>query len=250
MKSSNLFTIALAMSAMIFAQQADAQITQTSTATLTHNTATGPDVFGLDGKEITMEITWAAGTTWNTFSNLQQAISTSTSITIDGTDVVFPSSSELPLILNIVNSVSDRLAYSDINENVIINFTYLGATSSTRSLIHPEAEPLDLASGTQLQACHLARLDFDGNIVNLLDNDGFFSELVVDAARYDYTNISNEIVGGSIILGDMNGDCVVNLLDIDGFIDALSTGTFVAEADTNQDGLVNLNDIQPFVDLL
>ena len=54
----------------------------------------------------------------------------------------------------------------------------------------------------------------------------------------------------SIILGDVNGDGVVNLLDVAPFVDAISTGTFVPEADINQDGVVNLLDVNPFIDLL
>lgn len=69
---------------------------------------------------------------------------------------------------------------------------------------------------------------------------------------------SYELTGGfwaavaqeSILLGDVNLDGVVNLLDVAPFVDRISTGTFQAEADINQDGEVNLLDVQPFVDLL
>ena len=53
-----------------------------------------------------------------------------------------------------------------------------------------------------------------------------------------------------ILLGDVNHDCVVNLLDVEPFVDLLSTGQFQVEADLNQDGSVNLLDVQPFVDVL
>lgn len=53
-----------------------------------------------------------------------------------------------------------------------------------------------------------------------------------------------------ILLGDVNLDGAVNLLDVDPFIDRLSTGTFQAEADINQDGQVNLLDVGPFIELL
>ncbi len=55
---------------------------------------------------------------------------------------------------------------------------------------------------------------------------------------------------GGIILGDVNGDGVVNLLDVAPFVNAVTTGTFIPEADINGDGVVNLLDIAPFVDLL
>lgn len=53
-----------------------------------------------------------------------------------------------------------------------------------------------------------------------------------------------------ILLGDVNLDGFVNLLDVAPFVDRISTGTYQAEADINQDGNVNLLDVQPFVDLL
>ena len=57
-------------------------------------------------------------------------------------------------------------------------------------------------------------------------------------------------VGEDFILGDTNGDGLVNLLDVGPFVDAITTGTFSLEADINGDGLVNLLDVGPFVDLL
>ena len=50
--------------------------------------------------------------------------------------------------------------------------------------------------------------------------------------------------------GDVNMDGVVNLLDVDPFIDALASGTLIQEADVNCDGVVNLLDVTPFVELL
>lgn len=54
-----------------------------------------------------------------------------------------------------------------------------------------------------------------------------------------------------IILGDINGDGNVDILDISPFISILSGGTgFLAEADINQDGTVNFLDIAPFIGIL
>jgi hypothetical protein len=68
---------------------------------------------------------------------------------------------------------------------------------------------------------------------------------------------SYELSGGfwaaaqeSILLGDVNLDSVVNLLDVDPFIDRISTGTYQVEADINEDGVVNLLDVDPFILLL
>ena len=54
----------------------------------------------------------------------------------------------------------------------------------------------------------------------------------------------------SILLGDVNQDGVVNLLDVSPFVDLLSNGGFNQNADINQDGVVSLLDVAPFVDLL
>ena len=52
------------------------------------------------------------------------------------------------------------------------------------------------------------------------------------------------------LLGDVNQDGTVNLLDVSPFVDRISNGEYQQEADTNLDGHVNLLDIEPFVDLL
>ena len=53
-----------------------------------------------------------------------------------------------------------------------------------------------------------------------------------------------------LLLGDVNIDGVVNLLDVDFFIDRLGTGTYQAEADCNEDGVVNLLDVDFFIAIL
>ena len=53
-----------------------------------------------------------------------------------------------------------------------------------------------------------------------------------------------------VVFGDLNGDCVVNLLDVQPFVDFLSTGQYSMEADINRDGVVNLLDVQPFIAIL
>ena len=52
------------------------------------------------------------------------------------------------------------------------------------------------------------------------------------------------------ILGDVNCDGDVNLLDVGPFVDLISTGVFSVKADINMDGAVNLLDVGPFVKLL
>ncbi len=53
-----------------------------------------------------------------------------------------------------------------------------------------------------------------------------------------------------VVVGDVNHDGMINLLDVSQFVAALSGGPFVDEADINRDGFVNLLDINPFIALL
>ena len=55
---------------------------------------------------------------------------------------------------------------------------------------------------------------------------------------------------GNVLLGDVDLDGIVSLLDVAPFVDLLLSGEFQAEADTNQDGVVDLLDVQPFVAIL
>ncbi len=57
-------------------------------------------------------------------------------------------------------------------------------------------------------------------------------------------------VESGVLVGDVNLDGMVNLLDVDPFVNLLTTGDFQEEADINQDGEVNLLDVDPFVALL
>ena len=62
--------------------------------------------------------------------------------------------------------------------------------------------------------------------------------------------LNGSFVPGGVLLGDVNGDGVVSLLDVQPFVDLLTTGGFQPEADVNQDGVVSLLDVDPFVALL
>ena len=69
--------------------------------------------------------------------------------------------------------------------------------------------------------------------------------------------LGGEVVGdmqlwmaSSFILGDVNCDGSVDLLDVSPFVDLLISGEFSEKADINTDGAVDLLDVGPFVDLL
>ena len=62
-----------------------------------------------------------------------------------------------------------------------------------------------------------------------------------------YVAIDNLVV---VLLGDVNMDGEVNLLDVDPFVAILVNAGDLAQADINRDGMVDLLDVSPFVDLL
>ena len=53
-----------------------------------------------------------------------------------------------------------------------------------------------------------------------------------------------------VLLGDVNLDGMITLLDVAPFVDLLTNGMYQVEADINKDGIVDLLDVSPFVDLL
>ena len=96
-----------------------------------------------------------------------------------------------------------------------------------------------------------------GSFANAADNqrvdttDGSGSFLV----RYGPSSPNpNQIVLSqfepAFVLGDVNGDGEVNLLDVGPFVELLSSGSYDPAADINMDGQVNLLDVGLFVALL
>ena len=97
----------------------------------------------------------------------------------------------------------------------------------------------------------------DGSFVYFLgltsdDLSGTTASLTTIGGGFFLFNIDDIVVvyGVQPLLGDVNLDGTVNLLDVDFFIDRLATGEFQAEADCNEDGEVNLLDIDPFIAIL
>ena len=101
-----------------------------------------------------------------------------------------------------------------------------------------------------------------GADASLNDLRGFFDGQIAELIVYDRVLSTNELElinsyiaqkwteGAKPILGDVNCDGNVNLLDVAPFVEAISTGDFSVKSDVNQDGFVNLLDVAPFVDLL
>ncbi len=82
---------------------------------------------------------------------------------------------------------------------------------------------------------------------NDFNNDGF-----VDVAFTDGNSVRillNQL-GGQFLIGDVNLDGQIDLLDVSPFVELLVSGEFQLEADINQDGDVDLLDVGPFVQLI
>ncbi len=71
-----------------------------------------------------------------------------------------------------------------------------------------------------------------------------------ELAGGNFTVTGGVAAGSPILLGDVNGDGQVNLLDVAPFVEAIANGVYIAAADINQDGSLDLLDVTPFVDLL
>ncbi len=67
---------------------------------------------------------------------------------------------------------------------------------------------------------------------------------------FAFDNVLVEADAAKFVLGDVNCDGEVSLLDVQPFVDLVLTGTFVTKADINMDGTVDLLDVAPFVNLL
>ena len=85
---------------------------------------------------------------------------------------------------------------------------------------------------------------FDGSAIEI--NDVFGGNLPTPTS-YIPIQLAMEL---GFLLGDVNCDGVVNLLDVGPFVDAISSGIFNPKADINGDGTVDLLDVNPFVNIL
>ena len=88
------------------------------------------------------------------------------------------------------------------------------------------------------------RLQTAGGSGSFIVNYGIGSPF--DASRI----VLSDFEAGGFVLGDINGDGSVDLLDVTPFVDAVTAGTNNPAADINQDGAVDLLDVAPFVALL
>ena len=100
-----------------------------------------------------------------------------------------------------------------------------------------------------------AQLSLDGDQLTLSTtvNIDFDFEVIGGTATMNLNGplvLVGTVKGGGFVLGDVNCDGEVNLLDVSPFVDLIINAGFSDKADMNADGEINLLDVQPFVDLL
>jgi hypothetical protein len=99
------------------------------------------------------------------------------------------------------------------------------------------------------------RIDFNvvgplGSSVDIISTPGALG-IVNNGMLIDpILGIATIMVDKAFLLGDINCDGVVDLLDVAPFINLLTTGGYSPKGDFNNDGAITLLDVQPFVILL
>ncbi len=113
-------------------------------------------------------------------------------------------------------------------------------------------EGYDAAAGAFL----FGRVDFavvgnEGDSVDVITSIGSTGIVNMAMSLDPSVGIATVTVGEStFLLGDVNCDGEVNLLDVAPLVDLITSGGFSTKADINEDGNVDLLDVGPFVDLL
>ena len=88
---------------------------------------------------------------------------------------------------------------------------------------------------------------FDNNPISISDGNGYQWEVL-----YNPNDITLRLdsIDTGFLLGDINQDGIVDLLDVAPFVDVLTSGVYEIRADINCDSTVDLLDVSLFVDLL
>ncbi len=94
-------------------------------------------------------------------------------------------------------------------------------------------------------------IDVGGNLssISSFAEDSVGNLYLVNLAGGIY-RITDAVMDNDVLLGDINLDEVVNLLDVSPFVSLIGSGDFQLEGDINMDGVVNLLDVSPFIDVL
>ncbi len=138
------------------------------------------------------------------------------------------------------------------NAAMVVGYSSNSEFASVQATGRMDSDPLDTMGALELlQPGEAAANGRWGDYFDIaLDPDGLTFWMVGEfqASSGGWRTSLNSFT--LFLLGDINQDGVVNLLDVDPFIDLVGASEFDPAADTNGDGNVNLLDVQGFIDLL
>lgn len=145
--------------------------------------------------------------------------------------------------------------YTDVNNNAAMVMAYSSSSefASVRATGRMSTDPLNSMGDIELLQSGSASTDgrwgdyFD-IAIDPNDDQTFWMVGEYQSDQGGWRTSINSFV--LFLLGDVNDDGLVNLLDVGPFIDVLSGAGFDPAADINGDGVVNLLDVQGFIDLL
>ena len=84
-----------------------------------------------------------------------------------------------------------------------------------------------------------------------LESSTFFPPVPVNNIYpFCQTAVRLTAISNKVLLGDINCDGTVNLLDVAPFVDLIASGEFSPKGDFDSDGAVNLLDVAPFVNAI
>ena len=139
-----------------------------------------------------------------------------------------------------------------VTANFIEDLAAINVVNGT-GMVNENTGPVSIDEGYDFdaEAFLFARVDYnvvgpEGSTVDIITTTG--SGGIVDSGMMiDPIFGVAKITVSNVLLGDVNCDGVVDLLDVAPFVDLISTGVFSPKADFNGDGEVSLLDVAPFV---
>ena len=142
-----------------------------------------------------------------------------------------------------VFDLSDRKARSHILSTALQN------DGAIRLLCYSSSvSPFKGSSGALVYMNVIASQDFVGPKAILIKNTRFGTTSGQEIQFLDET--CNVTSSSPTIRGDVNGDGVVNISDINLIINMILSGTFNAKGDVNSDGVVNITDINAVINII
>ena len=99
---------------------------------------------------------------------------------------------------------------------------------------------------TDCDSAHILEVTSEGNIVWEYTDNGNSNTVIARAQKYDVNSFDTDF----LMDGDINGDGILNILDIVSLINLILSGDFEEAGDINGDGILNILDIVSLVNLI